>query len=216
MAGTFNIQASSKEQLLRLLEAYQSAIDTSLICSITDLAGNIIYVNRKFCEVSKFSEAELVGQNHRILNSGFHSPVLFEDMWATIAGGKMWRGEVKSKAKDGSYFWQDSIIIPVFDESGKIIEYFSIRTPIDDKKKAEEQREERIKQLEKILFKISHEIRLSVTQILGITNLLDETNLKQEELKFILNSMKESSLLLDTYTKEITASVNNIVEKEIK
>ena len=216
MPGISNISDNTKEEILRLLKAYQSAIDASLICSVTDLDGNIIYVNQKFCEISKYTEAELMGQNHRILNSGFHPDALFEEMWQTISSGNMWRGEVKSKAKDGSYFWQDSIILPVFDESENIIRYFSIRTPIDDKKRAEAEREERIQQLEKLLFKISHEIRLSVTQILGIATLLEETRLNQDELKFVTEGIKNASISLDLYTREITTTVTTIVAKENK
>jgi PAS domain S-box-containing protein len=200
--------AGSDIELSQLLSAYQQAIEFNIICSITDSEGNIIYVNNRFCEVSKFSREELLGQNHRIVNSGYHSKDFFKNVWDTITQGKIWRGEVKSKAKDGSFFWLDSTIIPIRDADGNIQQYFSLRVPIDDKKELEHQNEMRIKTLEEMLFQISHRIRQPVTQILGIAGLLESPGLSRKELYEIMGLMEVSAQLLDHFTKELTEFMN--------
>ncbi len=101
----FKIKGKTKKELEELLGAYQQAIDFNIICSMTDLKGIIVHVNKKFCEISKYSEKELIGQNHRILNSGFHSKDFFKQMWKTIGSGDSWHDEVRNKAKDGTYYW---------------------------------------------------------------------------------------------------------------
>lgn len=214
MSEQFVLKDKSKIELLRFLEAYQTAIDASIICSVTDTDGNIVYANKKFCEVSKYSEQELIGQNHRILSSGYHPKDFFKTMWQTISKGEMWRSEVKSKAKDGTFFWQDSMILPVFGANNEIIQYFSIRIPIDDRKKAEEDREKRIKELENILFKISHEVRHPVTLMLGVCHLFEESLLTPDELHTFIKAIKTSAEHLDIYTKEITEAVSRIRDNE--
>lgn len=198
-------------ELSQLLAAYQQAIDFNIICSITDTQGIIVYVNNRFCEVSQFFKQELLGQNHRIINSGYHSKEFFRNMWETIAKGEIWCGEVRSKAKDGSFFWLDSTIIPIFDSNGKIKQYFSLRIPIDDKKKLEKYNEMRIKALRKMLFQVSHKVRQPVTQILGIADVLESSILSQEELSEIIEGMKNAALLLDRFTKEL----NKFMTKQI-
>ena len=214
MAQNYTFKDKSKLELLRFLEAYQMAINESVICSVTDINGIIIYVNNKFCEASKYAEEELIGQNHRLLKADYHSSVFFRKMWETISSGEMWRSEVKSRAKDGSYFWQDSIILPVFDENHAIIQYFSIRIPIDERKKAEEEKEQRIKDLEEVLFKISHEVRHPVTLMLGICNMFDEAMLSQEDIGSFINAIKHAAEKLDVYTREITEVVSKLRDKE--
>lgn len=134
--------AASQEEMLRLqLEAEtQNRIFNSMaIVSRTDVRGNIIYVNDEFVRWSKYSKEELMGQNHRILKSGHQPDEIFAELWTTISGGKIWRGEVKNRAKDGSYYWVDAIIAPVMDHNGNPREYISQRFVINDKKEREEQ-----------------------------------------------------------------------------
>ncbi len=105
---------------------YKTAIDSSAIVSITDTKGFITYANDKFCEVSKYSQQELIGANHNIINSKFHSKEFFNDMWQTISSGNIWKGEIKNKAKDGSEYYVESTIIPFMSE-GKPFQYIAIR-----------------------------------------------------------------------------------------
>lgn len=116
---------------------YRKAQDQSLIVSITDIKGNITFANDNFCNISKYSKDELVGQNHRILNSGFHSAEFYKNLWTTIAKGNTWRGEIKNKAKDGTYYWVDATIVPFLDDKGKPYQYLALRMDITEKKNSE-------------------------------------------------------------------------------
>ncbi|MGG3162209.1 EAL domain-containing protein [Geobacillus stearothermophilus] len=130
---------SKLQHTLRKLESIQKALDESTIVVITDQTGKITYVNEAFCRISQYSREELIGNTHRIVNSGYHSREFFKHMWKTIGTGKIWRGEIKNKAKDGSYYWVQSTIVPFLDERGKPYQYVSIRTDITRLKQYEEQ-----------------------------------------------------------------------------
>ena len=122
-----------EEKTSRLL-FQQTAFDEHAIVSMTDVKGNITYANEKFLQISKYSHDELIGQNHRILKTSFHSDAFFTDMWKTIANGNVWHGEIKNKAKDGSFYWVASTIIPFLNAQRKPEQYFSIRTDITKQK----------------------------------------------------------------------------------
>jgi PAS domain S-box-containing protein len=126
------------QQALNELRNQKVALDEHAIVSITDVRGNIIYVNRRFIETSQYGEAELLGQNHRIVNSAYHPQEFFRDMWQTIASGKVWHGEICNRAKDGTHYWVASTIVPFLDERGKPYQYVSVRTDISERKRAEE------------------------------------------------------------------------------
>jgi len=115
-----------------------AGLDKSAIVSITDNLGNITYANEKFVEVSKYSKEELIGQNHRILKSGDQPEELFSELWSSISSGKTWRGEIKDRAKDGSFYWIDSTIVPILDYNGEPKNYVSIQILITERKMAEE------------------------------------------------------------------------------
>ena len=131
----FEEQIAQQNKSLREIS---DALDQSSLVSIADKKGNIIRANKKFCDVSGYSEEELLGKNHSLINSGYHPKEFWSNVWKTITAGLIWRGEVKNKGKDGSFYWVDSIIYPVMNLEGQIIHYLSIRHEITDKKIAEE------------------------------------------------------------------------------
>ncbi|HMH22837.1 MAG TPA: PAS domain S-box protein [Puia sp.] len=146
---------------------YKYALDQSSIVSITDQHGVIRYVNDNFCQISKYGAEELIGHNHRIIGSGYHSPAFIKHMWATISKGKVWKGEFRNKAKDGSIYWVDMTIIPFLNENKQPYEYLALDTDITERKKAGELLQEsyqEIRQLASHLQEIREEERSDIAR----------------------------------------------------
>lgn len=127
------------QQTVNELSAYKYALDEAAIVAITDQKGVIKHVNDNFCRISKYTKDELIGHDHRIINSSYHSKAFIAELWETITSGKIWRGELKNKAKDESNYWVDTTIVPFLDDKGKPYQYVAIRSDIT-RRKEEEQR----------------------------------------------------------------------------
>jgi PAS domain S-box-containing protein len=151
-----------------------NALNHTAIVAITDVRGTITFANDKFCEISKYSYEELIGQNHRILNAGYHPHDFFVEMWKAIASGKIWRGEIKNRAKDGDCYWVDTTIIPFIDEWGKPYQYLAIRQDITDRKSNETKLIQAIRLKDEFLANMSHELRTPLNAILGMSESLQE------------------------------------------
>lgn len=190
---------NSEESLLKSLKEvsdYKFALDESSIVAITDQKGIINFVNDNFCKISKYSREELIGEDHRIINSGFHSKEFIRDLWVTIASGKIWKGELKNKAKDGSYYWVDTTIVPFLNEFGKPFQYVAIRADITQRKKAEED-----------LIKYSSALEFKNTQLVDFCNIVSH-NLRAPLLNI--------SMLIDYIDESSDEDERQIVHAKIK
>jgi PAS domain S-box-containing protein len=158
------------------LEDIKYALDQSAIVATTNVRGDITYVNDKFCEISKYSSEELLGQNHRILNSGLHPFEFFKQMYATIGRGHVWRGEIRNRAKDDSLYWVDTTIVPFLDARGRPYQYIAIRYDITERKATETalREQESLAQLGRMAAVVAHEVRNPLAGIRGALQVIGQ------------------------------------------
>lgn len=187
---------------LKEVEDIKFALDQSSIVAFTDAKGIITRVNDKFCEISKYSREEIIGKTHSILNSGFHSDQFFKNLWKTIGSGEVWKGEIRNKAKDGTYYWVDTTIVPFIGENGKPYQYLAIRNDITEKKRTEEilNRQDKLAAVGQLAAGVAHEIRNPLTSMKGYAEFLLEDEVDEQRKEFV-------EIILDEINR-----VNNIVE----
>ncbi|MBL4750074.1 MAG: PAS domain S-box protein [Amylibacter sp.] len=183
-------------------DVFVQALDVHSIVSVADVRGNILYVNDLFCRVSGYSREELLGKNHRIVKSDQHPPEVFKAMWRSIAKGDVWQGDIKNKKKNGGFYWVKTMIMPVLNTAGKPYQYVSIRTDITDRKLAEsalvanrEKLKTALRVQSEFLSRMSHEIKTPLTGIIGMGEILKETDLDAEQTEFVSELLEASGRL---------------------
>ena len=187
-----NQNIDEQKRATQKFENIRQAINQHTLVSITDLEGKITEVNDIFCETTQYSREELIGKPHSLLNSGFHSKDFFANMWETLQKGKIWRGELHNKRKDGSSFWMLSTIVPFFDLNGKLEQYVNISTDITDQKLSEKEKQKTVEiiseQRNRLLdfsYILSHNVRSHASNILGISDLLKNINSPVEQIELL-------------------------------
>jgi two-component system CheB/CheR fusion protein len=156
-------------QSIKSLADTNFALNQAAIVATTNVKGEITFVNDKFVEISKYSREELLGRDHRIINSGYHSKEFIRDLWTTIANGRIWRGEIRNRAKDGSLYWVDTTIVPFLDERRKPYQYMAIRYEITDRKRSEDKLREQaaLARLGEMAAVVAHEVKNPLAAIKG-------------------------------------------------
>jgi PAS domain S-box-containing protein len=157
------------ERSVKELEDTKYALDQSAIVATTDTRGIIRYANDKFCEISQYSREELIGRDHRIINSAYHPKAFIRDLWETISSGRIWKGELRNRAKDGTIYWVDTTIVPFLDEQGQPYQYMAIRYDITERKRSEDLLREQaaLARLGEMAAVVAHEVKNPLAGIRG-------------------------------------------------
>ncbi len=206
------LEPGALERSLKELADIKFALDQSTIVAITDQRGIINYVNDEFCRISKYSREELLGQDHRIINSGYHLKEFIRDLWTTIAAGQVWKGEIRNRAKDNSIYWVDTTIVPFLNSEGKPYQYVAIRHDITPRKLAEEQVLQQASELQRaaqlsfvgeLAAGLAHEIKNPLAGIQGAVDILIRRRDKNDPEREALEGMRHEVERIDSTVRAL-------------
>ena len=212
----FELNEELKRKVKQISD-YKYALDESSIVAITDQKGIIKEVNNNFCNISKYTREELIGQDHRMINSGYHTKEFMQDLWVTISSGKRWRGEVKNIAKDGTFYWLDTTIVPFLNEGGIPYQYMAIRSEITQRKDAEDQLQAINKELESFSYSVSHDLRTPLRAVNSYAQMLSEDYSPKldEEAKRLIDNIKYNATKMGMLIDDLLA-FSRLGRKEIQ
>lgn len=196
-----------REQLLNELGQVKFALDQSAIVATTTTSGEITAVNDKFCEISKYRRDELLGRDHRIINSGYHEADFFRELWETIKAGRIWHGEIRNRAKDGGIYWVDTTIVPFLDAAGSPYQYMAIHYEVTERKVAEERLRQReaLAQLGQMSAMVAHEVKNPLAGISGALQVVGARLPADSQDHAILDSIQERIDALNRMVQDLLA-----------
>ena len=195
----------SRERLLKELGDVKFALDQSAIVATTDLGGAITAVNDKFCEISKYSREELLGKDHRVVNSGYHGADFFRNLWSTIAAGRIWHGEIRNRAKDGAIYWVDTTIVPFLDAQGRPYQYMAIHYEVTERKAAEARLRQRetLAQLGQMSAMVAHEVKNPLAGISGALQVVGSRLAAESRDRKILDDIEDRIAALNRMLQDL-------------
>ncbi|WP_375578985.1 PAS domain S-box protein [Marivirga tractuosa] len=185
-------------------ENFEKALDKAALVSITNITGNIEEVNSEFCRVSGYSKNELIGQPIEILESDYHSPKFWNDMWQKIKTGQIWRADIKNKTKTGEFYWVDIIISPIKNHKGEVYKFMSISYDITEKKRLEINQQKLLDDFTDYAFQTSHELRGPLTSMMGLTSLFE----KYEDPAYLVEKLKATAEQMDVVIRKMNDSLS--------
>ncbi|MCM2280125.1 MAG: ATP-binding protein [Oligoflexia bacterium] len=198
----------------RELADFKRALDLSAIVAVTDRRGTIVYVNDKFCEISKYPREELLGKTHRVINSGFHPREFFTRMWGTISRGEVWRGEICNRAKDGGLYWVSTTIVPFLGPDGAPVHYIAIRFDITDRKRAEgdnerarQKAEDEVRLRENLMAVVSHDLKNPLSAIA-----INSAMIEREAAKAGLSHIRIQAERIGRATKRMRELIGDLLD----
>ena len=209
-----DLNSDALERSLKELADIKFALDQSTIVAITDQRGIINFVNDEFCRISKYSREELLGQDHRIINSNYHSKEFIRNLWTTIGSGQVWRGELRNRAKDGSIYWVYTTIVPFLNAEGKPYQYVAIRHDLTPRKLAEEQVLQQAAELQRaaqlsfvgeLAAGLAHEIKNPLAGIQGAVDILIRRRDKSDPEREVLEGMRDEVVRIDKTVRALLA-----------
>ena len=195
----------SRAQLLRELGDVKFALDQAAIVATTDPGGAITAVNDKFCEISKYSREELLGRDHRIVNSGYHGADFFRDLWDTIAAGRIWQGEIRNRAKDGAIYWVDTTIVPFLGARGQPYQYMAIHYEVTERRDAEARLRQRetLARLGQMSAMVAHEVKNPLAGISGALQVVGSRLPADSRDRGILDDIEDRIIALDRMLQDL-------------